>query len=132
MTTEFPAVDCPRDEVLANAREDLSHLGQDGVLDVAVAELVYSIAISSSEVASSIFDEVDPTGKVSSVIDAGISDAAVDDMVNNLEMFGIGASWGGFESLISEANYKRSVSSRPNGRVMRIYAGLDYFGVSPE
>ena len=59
------------------------------------------------------------------VIDAGISDAAVDDMVNNLEMFGIGASWGGFESLISEANYKRSVSSRLNGRVMRIYAGVE-------
>ena len=64
-------------------------------------------------------------GLFSFVIDAGISDAAVDDMVNNLEMFGIGASWGGFESLISEANYKRSVSSRPNGRVMRIYAGVE-------
>ena len=64
-------------------------------------------------------------GLFSFVIDAGISDAAVDDMVNNLEMFGIGASWGGFESLISEANYKRSVSSRLNGRVMRIYAGVE-------
>ncbi len=64
-------------------------------------------------------------GLFSFVIDAGISDAAVDDMVNNLEMFGIGASWGGFESLISEANYKRTVSSRPNGRVMRIYAGVE-------
>lgn len=64
-------------------------------------------------------------GLFSFVIDAGISDQAVDDMVNNLTMFGIGASWGGFESLISEANFKRSVSSRPNGRVLRIYAGVE-------
>ena len=64
-------------------------------------------------------------GLFSFVIDAGISDEAVDDMVNNLDMFGIGASWGGFESLISEANYKRTVSSRPNGRVLRIYAGVE-------
>lgn len=64
-------------------------------------------------------------GLFSFVIDAGISDQAVDHMVDNLEMFGIGASWGGFESLISEASFKRSVSSRPNGRVLRIYAGVE-------
>ena len=64
-------------------------------------------------------------GLFSFVIDAGISDKAVDAMVDNLEMFGIGASWGGFESLISEASFKRSVSSRPNGRVLRIYAGVE-------
>ena len=64
-------------------------------------------------------------GLFSFVIDAGISDQAIDEMVDNLELFGIGASWGGFESLISEANFKRPVSSRPNGRVIRIYAGVE-------
>jgi cystathionine beta-lyase len=64
-------------------------------------------------------------GLFSFILDADIGDAAVDAMVNNLKLFGIGASWGGFESLISEGQFKRSVSARPNGRVIRIYAGVE-------
>ncbi len=64
-------------------------------------------------------------GLFSYVLDASISDAAVDDMVNNLRLFGIGASWGGYESLISEGNFKRTVSQRPDGRVIRVYAGIE-------
>ena len=58
-------------------------------------------------------------------LDASIPEAAVDAMVDGLELFGIGASWGGHESLVTEANYKRTVSARHEGRLMRIYAGLE-------
>lgn len=59
------------------------------------------------------------------VLDKDIPDAAVDVMANDLCFFGIGASWGGHESLISEGHLKRSVTSLPDGRLMRIYAGLE-------
>ena len=58
-------------------------------------------------------------------LDPKISDKAVDAMVDNLALFGIGASWGGHESLISEAIPKRNVSETPEGRLIRIYAGLE-------
>jgi cystathionine beta-lyase len=61
------------------------------------------------------------------VLRADIPDAAVDAMVDDLRYFGIGASWGGYESLISEAEgkLKRSVSDKPQGRILRIYAGIE-------
>ncbi|MAJ34656.1 MAG: hypothetical protein CBC12_02530 [Candidatus Puniceispirillum sp. TMED52] len=46
-------------------------------------------------------------------------------MADNLDWFGIGASWGGHESLISQGRFKRTVSSIPEGTLMRIYAGLE-------
>ena len=66
-------------------------------------------------------------GLFSFVLDPSIDDQAVDAFVDNLSYFGIGASWGGFESLISEATgkYKRSVSDQPQGRILRIYAGIE-------
>ncbi len=40
--------------------------------------------------------------------------------------FGLGWSWGGFESLIVPAHIRRSVSSVPaEGPVLRIHAGLE-------
>lgn len=64
-------------------------------------------------------------GLFSFVLSPSISTEAVDDFVDNLELFGIGASWGGYESLISEGNFTRSVTDKPNGRVIRIYAGIE-------
>ena len=66
-------------------------------------------------------------GLFSFVLDPNIPDEAVDHFVNNLRYFGIGASWGGFESLISEATgkFKRTVSDQPQGRVLRIYTGIE-------
>ena len=66
-------------------------------------------------------------GLFSFVLDAAIADTAVDAMADNLTYFGIGASWGGYESLISEATgkLKRSVSGEPKGRVLRIYTGIE-------
>ena len=66
-------------------------------------------------------------GLFSFVLDPDIPNEAVDTFVDNLSYFGIGASWGGFESLISEATgkFKRSVSDEPQGRVLRIYTGIE-------
>ena len=58
-------------------------------------------------------------------LDASITDAAADAMADNLDLFGIGASWGGHESLISEGEIKRTVSAPHEGRPIRIYAGLE-------
>ena len=75
------------------------------------------------------------------VIDGAVAQEAVDAAVDGLRLFGIGASWGGHESLISQADPKRTV--RPAvaagvgrgdgagkgkgkaGYLMRIYAGLE-------
>jgi cystathionine beta-lyase len=55
-----------------------------------------------------------------------VSEAAVSAFVDGLRHFGIGYSWGGFESLIVPAHIKRTV--RPfvaEGPVLRIHAGLE-------
>lgn len=47
--------------------------------------------------------------------------------VNALQMFGIGSSWGGFESLVrlENASTLRSASTPPAGQVIRFHAGLE-------
>jgi cystathionine beta-lyase len=55
---------------------------------------------------------------------------AVAALVDGLQHFGIGYSWGGFESLILTAHIKRShpfaaAPSADNGPVLRIHAGLE-------
>ena len=55
-----------------------------------------------------------------------VSPAAVSAFVDGLAHFGIGWSWGGFESLIVPAHIKRTVSSFPaQGPILRIHAGLE-------
>jgi cystathionine beta-lyase len=57
------------------------------------------------------------------------SEGAVAAFVDGLQHFGIGYSWGGFESLIVPAHIKRTV--RPfaaEGPVLRIHAGLEDAG----
>lgn len=47
--------------------------------------------------------------------------------VNALQLFGIGSSWGGFESLtrLENASTLRTVSTPPAGHVIRFHAGLE-------
>jgi cystathionine beta-lyase len=55
-----------------------------------------------------------------------VSEAALAAFVDGLQHFGIGYSWGGFESLIVPAHIKRT--ARPfhtEGPVLRIHAGLE-------
>jgi cystathionine beta-lyase len=55
-----------------------------------------------------------------------VSKSAVAAFVDGLAHFGIGWSWGGFESLIVPAHIKRTVSSFPaQGPILRIHAGLE-------
>ena len=59
------------------------------------------------------------------VIDPEIPVTAIDAMADGLDWFGIGASWGGHESLISQGNFKRTITDIPQGTLLRIYAGLE-------
>ena len=53
----------------------------------------------------------------------------IDEAANNLSLFHIGASWGGFESLITQAvltpQMRAFAPDLPDGYLMRIYAGLE-------
>ena len=57
------------------------------------------------------------------------SDSAVAALIDGLRHFGIGYSWGGFESLIIPAHIHRSVKPfAAEGPVLRIHAGLEDAG----
>ena len=51
----------------------------------------------------------------------------IDDFINRLTLFGIGYSWGGYESLIIQSNLKNIRSTKKwKGRIiLRIHAGLE-------
>ncbi|CAA9363184.1 MAG: Cystathionine beta-lyase, partial [uncultured Microvirga sp.] len=54
--------------------------------------------------------------------------APVAAMLDGLELFGIGASWGGFESLVIPfdcAAYRTATPWRPNGHALRFHIGLE-------
>ena len=55
----------------------------------------------------------------------GGSKQARDALVDRLELFGIGYSWGGFESLAIPADPVRSVSRPPEGPLVRLHIGLE-------
>lgn len=50
------------------------------------------------------------------------------DMVNGMRLFGIGASWGGYESLMIPSypeRYRTATAWDSPGQVLRIHAGLE-------
>jgi cystathionine beta-lyase len=49
----------------------------------------------------------------------------VEAFVNDLELFGIGVSWGGFESLAIPCHYRRGRESRVKGPLVRLHVGLE-------
>jgi len=54
--------------------------------------------------------------------------ARLKDMVENLELFGIGASWGGFESLVTTAYPENIRTAEPweeEGVLLRLHVGLE-------
>ena len=68
------------------------------------------------------------TGLFSIILDKKYSDKAVSAMVDNMELFGIGASWGGFESLLVAMDIStiRTAKKWPHKNThLRIYAGLE-------
>ena len=58
-----------------------------------------------------------------------VSAAACSALIDGLQLFGIGASWGGYESLIIAARPERTVAPLPcAGPLLRIAAGLEDAG----
>jgi cystathionine beta-lyase len=52
-------------------------------------------------------------------------DAARDGFVDRLELFGIGYSWGGYESLATPVDPYRTVSKPPAPNLVRLHVGLE-------
>jgi cystathionine beta-lyase len=52
-------------------------------------------------------------------------DAARDAFVDRLELFGIGFSWGGYESLATPVDPYRTVSKAPASNLVRLHIGLE-------
>jgi cystathionine beta-lyase len=64
-----------------------------------------------------------------SIILTPFSDAAVAAMLDGLELFGMGYSWGGFESLIIPFNcapYRTATVWNPGGPALRLQIGLEH------
>ena len=63
-----------------------------------------------------------------SIILKPASQAAVDAFLDELELFGLGFSWGGFESLAIPfdcSTYRTATSWRPGGAAVRLHIGLE-------
>jgi cystathionine beta-lyase len=62
------------------------------------------------------------------VLQKGVTDDAMAAMINSLDLFGIGASWGGYESLVlpTTGGLTRTANSGDfGGPVMRLHVGLE-------
>jgi cystathionine beta-lyase len=56
---------------------------------------------------------------------AGAGDSARAAFVDSLTMFGIGFSWGGFESLVLPVDPYRTASKAPKGNLVRLHIGIE-------
>ena len=56
---------------------------------------------------------------------AGIDATQVDAFVDRLHLFGIGVSWGGYESLVLPSHPKRNFESSFEGLLVRLHVGLE-------
>jgi cystathionine beta-lyase len=68
------------------------------------------------------------SGLFSFVLNEGYSRAALAALLDGLELYGMGASWGGYESLIIPANptdYRTATPWTEAGQLLRIHAGLE-------
>jgi cysteine-S-conjugate beta-lyase len=67
------------------------------------------------------------SGLFSIVLRADIAKPAIDAMLDGMELFGLGFSWGGFESLMVQVRPERLRSAKPwqEGPVLRLHAGLE-------
>ena len=63
-----------------------------------------------------------------SIVLKPVSQKAVDAMLDSLKLFGMGYSWGGFESLIIPfdcTNYRTATPWEPGGPTLRLHIGLE-------
>lgn len=54
-----------------------------------------------------------------------VSEQAITAMVDGMETFGLGYSWGGFESLIVPARFHRNFPPALEGPLLRLHIGLE-------
>lgn len=67
-------------------------------------------------------------GLLSFELQAGTAGASVDRLIDGLSLFGLGASWGGYESLVTGADMQRARSVTDwsqRGPVVRLHIGLE-------
>jgi cystathionine beta-lyase len=72
--------------------------------------------------------DFDGAASLFSFVAIPVSDKAVAAFVDALELFGIGSSWGGFESLIQVAHiskYRTATQWDPGGPTIRLHIGLE-------
>ena len=63
------------------------------------------------------------------MLKGGVTQVAFEALIDGLELYGIGASWGGFESLVlptDVAKQRTATKWTPPGPVFRIHAGLEH------
>ncbi|POP46403.1 cystathionine beta-lyase [Superficieibacter electus] len=68
------------------------------------------------------------TGLFSVVLNDRFRQDNVDDMLDNMSVFSMGFSWGGFESLITPfncADYRTAIAWAPEGLTLRLQIGLE-------
>lgn len=73
-------------------------------------------------------DFLGASGLFSIILRPEYTKAGVDDMLDNLSIFAMGYSWGGFESLIIPfncANYRTVTQWQPGGLALRLQIGLE-------
>lgn len=67
-------------------------------------------------------------GLVSLELQPGFNQRAAERLIDSLQLFGIGASWGGYESLVTLADMRRARSVADwsaRGQVIRLHVGLE-------
>lgn len=73
-------------------------------------------------------DCIGTNGLLSIELQQGIETAQVDAFIDSLKVFGLGASWGGYESLVTAPNMRRARSVTDwsaRGAVVRLHIGLE-------
>jgi len=97
-----------------------------------VAEVLHPALSTSPDHALYHRDFSGPCGLFGFVLDAGITQKALDEAVESMEIFAIGDSWGGYESLIKQAHLTPTLRQfepqHKKGHLLRLYAGLEHGG----
>jgi cystathionine beta-lyase len=68
------------------------------------------------------------SGLMGVILKGPLKQASIASMLDGLELFGMGASWGGYESLILPADpssNRTATKWRENGQLLRIHIGLE-------
>jgi len=72
-------------------------------------------------------DFLGASGLLGMILDRHYDDTALGAMLDHMELFAMGASWGGYESLILPGAPPRTATSwEPSGTLLRLHVGLEH------